>query len=219
MKTLARMTLSQRYSLLMLTALPMLAYAQILPQKPVAELAFFDGETPLNSSDAWSLDGEELVCTGKPRGYLVIADDVADFTLSLEWKWDNAEGGNSGVLIHALPGTSGFRTWASSIEVQLQKEMAGDIYAIGQLPGFVGEGSIFVAPGVPVVRLDRQATNEKPVGEWNQMEIICHGDEVTILVNGETVNAIKQVKPNRGAIALQSEGAPIRFRNIKLELQ
>ncbi len=188
-----------------------------LPDKPIADLAFYDGETALNGADAWKVEGDELVCSGAPRGYLVLTEDIGDYTLSFEWKWDNEEGGNSGVLLHALPATSGFRTWPSSVEVQLQHGMAGDFYAIGQLPGFVGEGSMFVAPGVPVTRLDRKQTNEKPIGEWNAMELRAEGDVITVIVNGETVNEITKVKPAKGAIALQSEGSPIRFRKIELK--
>ncbi len=163
------------------------------------------------------MEGEELVCSGAPRGYLVIAENVSDFTLSLEWKWEGVEGGNSGILVHALPGSSGFRTWPSSIEIQLQHGMAGDIYAIGQLPGFSGSGSVFVAPGVPVTRLDRKTTVDKEVGDWNSIKITSQSGELTVVVNGETVNHITHVHPSQGAIALQSEDTPIRFRNIVLD--
>ncbi|WP_309400093.1 3-keto-disaccharide hydrolase [Cerasicoccus maritimus] len=193
------------------------ADTQTLPQGPLVELSFYDGEKQLDSGHAWTIEAGELVCSGKPRGYLILAENVSDYTLTLEWKWDSETGGNSGVLLHALPATSGFRTWPSSIEVQLQHGMAGDIYAIGQLPGFVGEGSMFVAPGVPVTRLDRKETADKPVGEWNTLEVIAQGAEMTVIVNGQTVNQISKVEPSKGAIALQSEGAPVRFRNIQLK--
>lgn len=203
----------------MLAVFPSFSNAEPKPllHGPISDLAFYDGEQRLDATEAWSAENGELICQGAPRGYLVVAEDIGDYTLTFEWKWDNEEGGNSGVLIHALPGTSGFRTWASSIEVQLQKDMAGDIYAIGQLPGFTGEGAIFVAPGVPVVRLDRKTTAEKAIGEWNKMEIIAQGATVVVKVNDQIVNEIASVKPSRGAIALQSEGAPIRFRNLMLD--
>jgi len=194
-----------------------LAKTQNLPTEPISKLAFYDGEKVLTSTDAWSMQGEDLVCSGDPRGYLILAEDVSDYTLTLDWKWDNDAGGNSGVLIHAVPATSGFRTWPSSIEVQLQKDMAGDIYAIGNMPGFTGQGGVFVAPGVPVTRLDRITTADNPVGDWNTLEIVASGETVTVKVNDQLVSEISRVKPNQGAIALQSEGAPIRFRNIQLK--
>ena len=48
------------------------------------------------------------------------------------------------------------------------------------------------------------------------MEITCRGDEVLVKVNGKLVNHAKKVSQTKGAIALQSEGTPIEFRNIKL---
>lgn len=191
--------------------------AVLLPEGNVKDLAFYDGEKALDSTGTWEFQNGELVCSGSPRGYLILAEAVSDYTLSFEWKWDGDEGGNSGVLVHAVPASSGFRTWPSSIEVQLQSQMAGDIYAIGQLPGFTGEGSVFVAPGVPVTRLDRQTTAENPIGEWNKMEIVASGATLVVKVNGQLVNEIARVKPSAGAIALQSEGAPIRFRKLVLE--
>ena len=58
--------------------------------------------------------------------------------------------------------------------------------------------------------------SEKPLGEWNKMEITCRGDEVTVKVNGELVNHATKLSQSKGAIALQSEGTPIEFRDIKL---
>jgi len=58
--------------------------------------------------------------------------------------------------------------------------------------------------------------DEMPLGKWNKMEITCRGDEVTVKVNGKPVNHAKKLSQSKGAIALQSEGTPIEFRNIKL---
>jgi hypothetical protein len=48
------------------------------------------------------------------------------------------------------------------------------------------------------------------------MEITCRGDEVLVKVNGKLVNHATNVSQTQGAIALQSEGTPIEFRNIRL---
>jgi len=57
---------------------------------------------------------------------------------------------------------------------------------------------------------------EKPVGEWNRMECIAKGDTITIILNGVKVNHAQNVKPHRGKIQVQSEGAEIFFRKIEL---
>ena len=58
--------------------------------------------------------------------------------------------------------------------------------------------------------------SEKPLGEWNAMEITCQGNEVIVKVNGDLVNHATNCNVTRGAICLQSEGAPIHYRNVKL---
>ncbi|MGE9296502.1 MAG: 3-keto-disaccharide hydrolase [Puniceicoccales bacterium] len=190
--------------------------AESLPNQPIEKLRFFDGSDLLTTTDAWSVEGDELVCSGAPYGYLVLSEKVQDYELSFEWTWDSAEGGNSGLLLHAIVGTSGFQTWPSCIEVQLQSGMAGDIFSIGQLVGFHGEGTVYVAPGAPVARLSRQGGKEKAADMWNAMKVVAKKDSLEVYLNGDLVNSITGVRPFFGAIALQSEGTPIRFRNITL---
>ena len=57
--------------------------------------------------------------------------------------------------------------------------------------------------------------SEKPAGEWNEAEVICKGDRITVYVNGVLQNECSGVN-TRGYIALQSEGGPLEFRNIYL---
>ena len=49
------------------------------------------------------------------------------------------------------------------------------------------------------------------------MKITCRGDEVLVEVNGKLVNHATKVSQAKGAIALQSEGTPIEYRQIKLK--
>jgi hypothetical protein len=57
---------------------------------------------------------------------------------------------------------------------------------------------------------------EKPTGEWNHMECIAEGDKITIMLNGTLVNQAENVRPSRGRIQIQSEGAEIFFRQVTL---
>jgi hypothetical protein len=54
------------------------------------------------------------------------------------------------------------------------------------------------------------------VGEWNRLECIVKDDEITVILNGVEVNHAQNVKPSRGKIQVQSEGAEIFFRKIEL---
>jgi hypothetical protein len=57
---------------------------------------------------------------------------------------------------------------------------------------------------------------ESPAGQWTRMEVICAGDEITILVNGVRVNHCHHVSPAAGKLLLQSEGAEIFVRRWEL---
>jgi len=173
----------------------------------------------------WSVKNGVLHCTGSPRGYLrTERDGFRDYRLSVEWRWpegtrDNA---NNGVLVHAsTPNALG--VWPKSLEVQLANGNAGDFWVIP------GDDSLDPTTiDVPLKSLpsekrfaDRRHFNftdgsEKPVGEWNTMEIVCRGDTVAVKVNGEIVNYAFDCSVSSGAIALQSEGAPIEYRSVVL---
>jgi len=159
----------------------------------------------------WSAKDGVLRCTGKPVGYLITKkNDFENYVLSLEWRWPK-EGGNNGVLVHVTkPGALG--VWPKCFEVQLQSGEAGDFWVIGTtLEIEHPEGRI-------EGRRHKNLTDgsEKPLGEWNKMEIICRGDEITVKVNGVLVNHATKLSQSKGAIALQSEGTPIEYRNIRL---
>jgi hypothetical protein len=57
---------------------------------------------------------------------------------------------------------------------------------------------------------------EKPVGEWNRMEVICEGDSITNILNGFVVNVGTKSSLTEGKIQLQSEGAEIFFRKVEI---
>jgi len=56
----------------------------------------------------------------------------------------------------------------------------------------------------------------KPTGQWNHIEAICDGGNVTYYVNGEIVNKGWDGSFTEGRLMFQSEGAEIFFRNIEL---
>jgi hypothetical protein len=60
------------------------------------------------------------------------------------------------------------------------------------------------------------ASSEKPVGEWNTMEITCNGTSIEVKVNGILQNKASETNISKGHICLQSEGKDIEFRNVYL---
>jgi hypothetical protein len=57
---------------------------------------------------------------------------------------------------------------------------------------------------------------EKAVGEWNRIEAICDGGNVTLLVNGTKANEGGNGTGTAGKLLIQSEGAEVYFRRLEL---
>ncbi len=57
---------------------------------------------------------------------------------------------------------------------------------------------------------------ENPAGEWNRIEVICRGGDITNTVNGRIVNRLTGSTFRAGKIMFQSEGAEVFFRRIEL---
>jgi len=173
-----------------------------------------DGHVYLKDSDAdpksvWKVQDGELRCSGDPVGFLRTKEEYSDYKLSLEWRWPEKPG-NSGILLR-MGGEE--KIWPLCMEAQLMHTRAGD---------FVGMGCNFnenkVKQGGPISYTPRMNdSNEKEPGGWNKYEIICKGDTIEATVNGQLQNKATGVNISKGYIGLQSEGAPIIFRNIKLK--
>jgi hypothetical protein len=58
---------------------------------------------------------------------------------------------------------------------------------------------------------------EKPVGEWNLVEVIAEGGDFTYFLNGVKVNEGKNGSFKEGKLLFQSEGAELFFRRIELQ--
>lgn len=187
------------------------------------EIALFNGkdftgwtyylsDESVKMEDVWSVKDGVIICKGKPSGYLRTEKDYSNYVLTLEWRWpEGTEKGNSGVLVHSsTPKALG--VWPKSIEAQLALGNAGDIWVIG---------TTIEVPNADTRVMGRRHLNltdnsEKPVGQWNTYEISAKGDELILKVNGDLVNHATKCSVTSGAICLQSEGAEIHFRNIKL---
>jgi hypothetical protein len=200
-----------------------------------------------------NIDGRPAIrISGEAFGELRTKASFRDYHLKLQFKWgekkwpprDRPETPrDSGLLyhVHAEPGAQG-RTWARSIELQIQERDVGDLYAIGSAiavrakarPGTqpalydydpAGEWTFFSqsqgAPG----RCVKQPDNEKPTGEWNTVELICLRDAIIHVVNGKVVMRLHgpvridmdlPTPVNSGPIILQSEGAEVFYRDIQI---
>lgn len=67
-----------------------------------------------------------------------------------------------------------------------------------------------------LTNLKKTAELEKPVGQWNDYEIIAEGGRVTLKVNGQVVNQTTDCEVVPGKILLTAEGDEYQFRDVRL---
>ena len=173
------------------------------------------------NAKTWGVANGVITCTGEPFGYIRTEKSFSNYRLSVEWRWPaaarlNAKGvpipRNSGVFLH-MQGED--KVWPACIEAQLQEKNAGDFIAF---VGFDSNEHKTVTANPMGIRkfAKKNASSEKPGGEWNRYDIVCEGDTITISVNGVEQNRVTGASAREGRICLQSEGAPVEFRNVVL---
>jgi 3-keto-disaccharide hydrolase len=212
------------------------------------------GRDPLQVFTVLSnVDGRPAIrISGEAFGELRTKGSFKDYHLKLQFKWGEKKWPprnrpetprDSGLLyhVHAAPGAGG-RTWARSIELQIQEHDVGDLYAVGSAIAVrakarpdtkptlydydpAGEWTFFSQSQGSPGRCIKQPDNEKPTGEWNTVELIAFGDDSIHIVNGKVVmrlhgpvriDADLPTPVTSGPIILQSEGAEVFYRDIQI---
>ncbi len=180
------------------------------------------GRTTLVGLPPFDVRDGLIVCTGDPQGYLATDNEYADYTLVVEYRYPpGTQKANSGVLIHC--GKTN-RVRPHSIEVQMRAGRAGDLLPNPDDAGSLSRSGINPARLDPAdkgkrrhMRMEPAGKNaEKPVGEWNRLEIVCRGSDLRVSLNGAKVNEATGGDLTRGRIALQSEGSAVEFRRVEL---
>jgi len=178
----------------------------------------------------FSITNETLRISGKHVGYLATRTNYADYKLIAEFKWGRQVHGrrltktrNSGILVHA---TGVDKLWMRSFEVQIQEGATGDVVlqsgAHLQVNGETKFQSwaTFERPGKQPWHDELGFRGpdeiEKPLGEWNTIEVLCDADLLKVTVNGRVTIDGRGATPQSGQILLQSNEAEIFFRRMDL---
>lgn len=169
--------------------------------------------------DTWSVQEGEIVCKGTPIGVMRTDRQYENFILSVEWKHLTA-GGNSGVFLWGEGTVPEGKQLPKGMEVQIleldyavQKNVT-DAYVHGEV---FPTGGITTVPDNPRGPRSKSAENRcKGKGEWNSYTIVAVDGTIKLAVNGKFVNGISKASVKKGYICLESEGAPIHFRNIRI---
>jgi hypothetical protein len=162
---------------------------------------------------AWEITSGELISASTGHTWLHTTRQYRDFVLRLEYNM--AEGGNSGIFIHA-PDKG--RCSRIGFEIQLQDDG-------GRKPDIHSTTSVYEIQAPTRIMA-------RPAGEWNRLEICCSGPRIEVTLNGSLVNDMRTDDPtlNRigdalhkpatrrkvGFIGIQDHGCLIRFRNIRV---
>lgn len=197
-------------------------------------------------------DGEPaLRVDGRTWGSIVHRGSFGNYHLRLEFRWsgkrhaprlDLAE--NNGLLYHSFgaPG-SVYGTWMPAVEFEIMRGSTGMVVPVGTFVKPVTEagrdrslidpqrrfmpGGRRVTVEAPAWNVEAGRDAEKPVGQWNVLDLYVLGDRAVHVVNGVPVMVLDRISvqdPNgnwqpltNGHIQFQSEGAETFFRRITLE--
>jgi len=186
-----------------------------------------------------------LHCTGKPNGGLRSQKVFKNFELVLEWR-HNRRAGNAGIFIWCprevldklprgrLPQGIEIQILDLGYEENHLKNKGkhsnwftshGDVFpvGVGRMKAFTPEITYVAEDGskykvgkptssrcFPTKRLTR------PHGQWNHYYVRAINGEVRLWVNGEEVSGGYDCKPSEGHLVMESEGAPVDYRGMRL---
>ncbi len=185
--------------------------------------------------------------SGETFGILVTEKEFENYHLSLQFKWGTekfpprkTEKRDSGILYHSIGKEGAWGgVWMRSLECQVQEGDCGDYISVDTVLADIQairdeEHNLYLhAPGEETLTFSVERSYchksedfEKPSGQWNTMEIYTVGNRSVHVVNGQVNNRIsnsrhilegEELPLTRGKIQLQSEGAEVFYRHIKLK--
>jgi hypothetical protein len=182
--------------------------------------------------ETWTWKDGVIRCTGQPVGVIRSVNTLTNFELVVQWRHLRS-GGNSGVFVwasqEALSGLKAGQLPPGGIEVQVLDHGYAEQYEKqeGKKPDwFTTHGDVFpvgksaMKPFPPVAPNSQRSfprkNLSKGVGEWNHYYVRCINGEVRLWVNGEEVSGGTECTPSTGYLCLESEGAPVEFRNLRI---
>ena len=186
------------------------------------------GWTNINCApETWSVRDGKIFCTGKPVGGLRTVRQYENFIVELEWR-HLQRSGNSGFFVWGTPINAPGVPFLRGIEVQiLDQGYAEDLEKKNgkKADWFTVHGDVFPIHGAtmtPVGRTNGKRSfptedRSKPSPEWNHYRIVANNGSLRLHVNGKEVSGGDDTNYRKGYLALESEGAPVEFRNLRIK--
>jgi hypothetical protein len=184
------------------------------------------------AKETWSWKDGVVRCTGKPTGVARSTKEYTNFELVAQWQMLQS-GGNSGIFVwapkDALTDLKPGGLPKTGIEVQVLDHGYAEQFekANGKKPDwFTTNGDVFpvekskMKPFPPVAPDGRRSfprkNLSKGVGQWNHYYVRAINGEIRLWVNGEEVSGGTDIQPRSGYLCLESEGAPVVFKNLRI---
>lgn len=174
--------------------------------------------------DTWKKNKDLLICAGHPIGVMRSEKQYENFILQIEWRHMEA-GGNSGVFVWSDAKPDEKSRLPGGVEVQmLELDWVNQNIRDGVKPPIAYvHGELFGVGGVETVPDNPRGTRSKSIenlckgkGEWNSYTVVCVDGVIKLSVNGKFVNGLSKSTARKGYLCLESEGAEIHFRNLKI---
>ncbi len=171
--------------------------------------------------ETWSVREGLIHCTGHPTGALRTSRQYENFILEVEWRHLQS-GGNSGVFIWGAPIAAPGVPFLRGIEVQV---LDHGYNVPGKNEWYTTHGDVFPIHGATMKPFGRHngersfPSEERSKGspEWNHYRIVCTNGVLRLHVNGKEVSGGEDCNYRKGYLALESEGAPVEFRNVRIK--
>ena len=170
------------------------------------------------NTEGYAVENGSIVCLKDGGGNLYVDKEYSDFALRFEFKLE--PGGNNGVGIRAEQGRDAAYY---GMEIQILDDTAPEYAA---LQPWQYHGSVY---GVAAAEKGHQ----KPVGQWNEEEIVAHGSRITVTLNGAVIVDVDLEDVGRpetidgrehpglfnasGYIGFLGHGHRVEFRNIRIK--
>lgn len=176
------------------------------------------------SPDTWHVNEEGLlVCKGQPIGVMRSERMYENFILIIEWR-HMEPGGNSGIFLWSDARPEGNRL-PRGMEVQMLELEYPFIHAKNGVPRPLAyvHGELFGAGGMKAIPDNPRGNRSKslehrclPKGRWNRYVVVAVDGTVKLSINGKFVNSIRESEYRKGYLCLESEGAEIHFRTVRI---
>jgi hypothetical protein len=174
--------------------------------------------------DTWSVKDGRLVCSGRPIGVMRSEKQYENFVLHVEWMHVEP-GGNSGVFLWSNARPREDDRLPDGLEVQMLEldwvklnTREGKVPPVAYVHGeLFGVGGVTIVPDNP--RGERSMSIENRCrgrGEWNVYDVVAVDGVVKLAVNGKVVNGVSRSSRRKGYLCLESEGAEIHFRDLRI---